>query len=86
MNTKSPATYTDISYGLNISKERYEFITSYVTQMIKDYQGNVADIIKEILLNLKGNELYFTMYMMGQSSSRVFSSSNDKAKKNLSQV
>lgn len=78
-----PNIYADVSNTFNISRDRYEFISSYVQQMIIDYQGNVADIIKEILLNLKGNEIYFTIYMMGRSSSHIFSRSNDKAKENF---
>ncbi len=77
MNTK---LYQEISNALNISIDRYEFITSYMAEMIRDYQGEVADIIKEILLNLKRNEIYFTIYMLGRSSSNIFSKSNDKAK------
>jgi hypothetical protein len=47
-------------------------------RMTKDYQGDVADIVKEIPLNLKGKERYFAMFMMGRSSYPQFSSRNDE--------
>lgn len=80
MNTKPLTTYVETSKELNISIKRYEHIISYVMQMIEDYRGNVADIVKEISLNLKGNERYFTMFVMGNSSSSMFSKANYKEK------
>lgn len=70
--------HTKILKALNIPDERYEFIVSYVTRMIIDYNGNVADILKEIPLNLKGNEKYFTVFVIGNASSPSFSMTNDK--------
>jgi hypothetical protein len=80
MSIRQQVTFEDISKALNISKERYEHIVSYVYQMIKDYRGNAADIVKEIRLNLKGNERYLTIYMIGNSSSFTFLRSTDKQK------
>lgn len=71
-------TYENISKALDISRDRYEYIVRYVMRMLKDYQGDVIDIIKEIPLNLKGKERYFTMYMMGHYTSSAFSRMNDK--------
>ncbi len=80
MSTRQSVKFEDISKTLNISKDRYDYIVSYVYQMIKDYRGNVADIIKEIRLNLKGNERYLTMFMIGSTSSFTFLRSTDKRK------
>jgi len=80
MSTRQSVKFEDISIALNISKDRYDYIVSYVYQMIKDYRGNVADIIKEIRLNLKGNERYLTMFMIGNTSSFTFLRSTDKRK------
>jgi hypothetical protein len=71
-------TYENISKALDISRDRYEHIVRYVMRMLKDYQGDVIDIIKEIPLNLKGKERYFTMYMIGRSTYSAFSRMNDK--------
>lgn len=70
--------HVKILKALNIPDSRYEYIVSYVMQMIVDYQGNVVDILKEIPLNLKGNERYFTMFVIGNSSSPSFSTINDE--------
>lgn len=80
MSTRQQVTFEDISKALNISKDRYEYIVSYVRQMIKDYRGNATDIIKEVRLNLRGNERYLTMYMTGNSSSSIFLRSTDEQK------
>lgn len=78
MDIKLTSTYTELSIRLNIPMDRFQYIASYVAQMINDYQGNVADIIKEVILNLKGNERYLVMYMMGRSSSKIFSKASDQ--------
>jgi hypothetical protein len=80
MKTEYQTTFENTSKALNISRDRYEYIVRYVMRMLKDYQGDVIDIVKEIPLNLKGNERYFTMYMMGNSTSSAFSRMNDKQK------
>lgn len=77
---RKKAIHEKILKELNISEERYEHIVSYVMQMIYDYNGDVIDIIKEIPLNLKGNERYFTMFVIGNSSSPSFHTTNDKEK------
>lgn len=58
--------------GLNISKDRYTYIISYIERAIKDYKGHPVYIMKEISLNLKGNERYFTMFIAGRSLSPIF--------------
>lgn len=78
--TETQTTYEVISEALNISRNRYEHIVLYMMQMLKDYKGNVAEIVKEIPLNLKGKERYFAMHMMGHSSSSAFSIMKDKEK------
>lgn len=80
MSTEPLVTNKDISEALNISRNRYEYIVLYVTQMLKDYQGNVTDIVKEIPLNLKGKERHFAMHMIGRSSSSTFSRMSDEDK------
>ena len=70
--------YAKIVKTLNIPEDRYEQILSYVMEMITDYHGNVMDIIKEIPLNLKGNERFFTMLMVGNYTSQSFSIKNDE--------
>ena len=80
MKTEQFVTYENISKALDISRDRYEHIVRYVMRMLKDYKGDVVDIVKEIPLNLKEKERYFTMYMMGHSSSSAFSRMNDKQK------
>lgn len=72
-------TISTILKGLNISNDRYIYIISYIQRMIKDYKGQPIDIIKEIPLNLKGNERYFALFYTGASFTPVFSSmSNDE--------
>ena len=80
MTIEQLTKHEDISKALNISRNRYEYILLYVTQMLKDYQGDIADIVKEIPLNLKGKERYFAMHIMGYYSSSAFSRMNDKDK------
>lgn len=79
MNIKGE-TIKSILKGLNISNERYIYIISYIQQMIKDYKGQPIDIIKEIPLNLKGNERYFAIFYVGNSFSPLFSDMDDKEK------
>ena len=59
MDKGSQVTYSDIAKELNIPRNRYDHIMSYVIQMITDYRANIADIIKEIPLNLKGERKIF---------------------------
>lgn len=73
-------TYLEISKALGISRDRYDYIISYIARMTKDYQGDVVDIVKEIPLNLKGKERYFAMFLVGRSSSPLFSSVNNEQK------
>ena len=73
MNMEQQITYQDIAKALNIQGNRYEYIISYTIQMIKDYRGNVTDIIKEVPLNLKKNERYFSMFVLGNSAYPDFS-------------
>lgn len=73
-------TYLEISQALGITRDRYEHIMSYMAQMTRDYKGDVADIMKEIPLNLKGKERYFMMFIIGRSSSPLFSSVSDEQK------
>jgi hypothetical protein len=79
MNIKGE-TINSILKGLNISNERYIYIISYIQQMIKDYKGQPIDMIKEIPLNLKGNERYFSIFYIGNSFSSLFSEMDDKEK------
>lgn len=72
--------YAKLLKELNIPDDRYEHIVLYVTRMIIDYQGKIPDIIKEIPLNLKGNERYFTMFIVGNSSTPSFSNATEKEK------
>lgn len=73
-------TINSILKGLSISNDRYIYIISYIQRMIKDYKGNPVDIIKEIPLNLKGNERYFAIFYVGNSFIPIFSEmdSNEK--------
>lgn len=73
-------THEDISKALNISNDRYEYLTSYMIQMIKDYHGDITDIIKEVPLNLKGKERRFTIFILGHSSYPNFSEQGDEEK------
>ena len=50
---------------LKISEDRFNHIMLYIGQMIKDYKGSPIDVIKEIDLNLKGNERYIALYATG---------------------
>lgn len=65
---------------LKISKNRYIHIISYIKRMIKDYKGHPIDIIKEIPLNLKGNERYFAMFITGSYLSPLFYEMDDTEK------
>lgn len=80
MTTEQSVTYLDMSKALGISRDRYEHIRSYITQMTKDYQGNVVDIITEIPLNLKEKERYFAMFLVGRYYSPLFSIINNEQK------
>lgn len=79
MNIKGE-TINSILKELNISNERYIHIISYIQRMIKDYKGQPIDIMKEIPLNLKGNERYFAIFYVGNSFSPLFSEMDDKEK------
>lgn len=67
------ATINSILKELNISNDRYIYIIYYIQRMIKDYNGQPVDIIKEIPLNLKGNERYFAVFFVGNSFNPLFS-------------
>ena len=77
MNIKGEAI-NSILKGLNISNDRYIYIYSYIQRMIKDYKGQPIDIIKEIPLNLKGNERYFAIFYVGNSFNQLFSDIDNK--------
>lgn len=79
MNIKGE-TINSVLKGLNISNERYIHIVSYIQRMIKDYKGQPVDMIKEIPLNLKGNERYFAIFYIGNSFSPLFYEMDDKEK------
>ena len=80
MTKKLPDINKDILRELNIQDDRYGYIMSYVMQMIKDYNGYIVDIIKEIPLNLKGKERYFAMFTVGNAFAPAFSSMNKEEK------
>ena len=71
-------TINSILKGLNISNDRYIYIISYIQRMIKDYKGQPIDIIKEVPLNLKGNERYFAIFYVGNSFTPLFSEMDSK--------
>lgn len=73
-------TLNSILKELNISNDRYIYIISYIQRMIKDYNGQPVDIIKEIPLNLKGNERYFAVFFVGNSFNPLFSEMDSKEK------
>ena len=73
-------TISSILKGLNISNERYIYIISYIQRMIKDYKRQPIDIIKEIPLNLKGNERYFAIFYVGSSFTPLFYEMESKEK------
>ena len=72
--------YKSILKELNISKDRYMHIIHYIQQMMIDYKLHPVDIMKEIPLNLKGNERYATMFIVGRSLSPLFYKMDDKEK------
>lgn len=51
--------------GLRISKDRGRSIISYTETLIRDYENNPADALKEIPLNLKTNGKYFASFIVG---------------------
>lgn len=75
--------HESILKGLNISRDRYKYIISYIMQMIKDYKGHPIDIIKEIALNLKEKERYFAMFTLGSSLSPLFNEMDDIEKEHF---
>lgn len=77
MNTEDK-TINSILEGLNISNDRYRYIVSYLQRTIKDYKGQLIDIIKEIPLNLKGNERYFAIFYASNSFTQPFYEMDDK--------
>lgn len=76
MITIKTDTINSVLKGLNISNDRYRHILFYIERMIKDYKGCPTDIIKEIGLNLKGNERYFAIFFTGVTFSPTFLSMN----------
>lgn len=72
--------YKSILKELNISKDRYIHIIRYIQQMLRDYKLHPVDIMKEIPLNLKGNERYAAMFIVGRSLSPLFYKMDDKEK------
>jgi len=48
--------------------------------VIRDYKENPIDIIREIPFNLKGNERYLTMFIIGRYFSPLFYKMDDKEK------
>ena len=70
----------DMLERLHIPKDRYDRIMSYIDQMIIDYNGNPVDIIKEIKLNLKGNERYLGVYATGSFFHPLFKKMSEKEK------
>lgn len=80
MRKEQSTVYLDMSNALGISRDRYEYIMSYIARMTRDYKGDVVDIVKEIPLNLNGKEKYFALFIIGRYSSSSFSSINDERK------
>ncbi len=81
MNIKEEAIiYEYILKELNISRDRYTHILRYIQEMMRDYKGHPVDIMKEIPLNLKGNERYFAIFTLGRSFSQLFYEMDDKEK------
>ena len=72
--------YKSILKELNISGDRYIHIIRYIQQMLRDYKLHPVDIMKEIPLNLKGNERYVAVFIVGRSLSSLFYKMNDKEK------
>lgn len=72
--------YKSILKELNISGDRYIHIIRYIQQMLRDYKLHPVDIMKEIPLNLKGNERYVSMFIVGRSLSPLFYKMDDKEK------
>lgn len=68
---------TKVAKGLNISTDREIHIIFYVDQMIKDYRGSPIDIIKEININLRGDEKYFAVFVTGYRFNPIFSMMKD---------
>lgn len=58
-------TFSLILDGLRISKDRRRHIVSYAETLIRDYENNPADALKEIPLNLKSNGKYFASFVVG---------------------
>lgn len=58
-------TFSMILDGLKISKDRGRDIISYAKTLIRDYENNPADALKEIPLNLKSNGKYFASFIVG---------------------
>lgn len=80
MNTKEEDIIESILKGLNITKDRYKHIIYYIQHVVGDYKENPVDIIKEIPLNLKGNERYLAMFIVGRFFSPLFYKMDDKEK------
>ena len=51
--------------GLRISKDRARSIISYTKILIRDYENNPADALKEIPLNIKSDGRYFASFIVG---------------------
>lgn len=67
----------ELKMSLNITDEREKYIKSYIRRMIKDYKGHPIHIIKEIPLNLKGDERYFAMFLTGNYFAPLFNKMNE---------
>ena len=63
--SETEITFSMILDGLKISKDRGRNIISYAKTLIRDYENNPADALKEIPLNLKSNGKYFAAFIIG---------------------
>ena len=74
MNTKDEYI-NSILKGLDIPNDTH--IISYVQRMERENKGQPVDMIKEIALNLKGNERYLAIFYTGLSFSPILAEMND---------
>lgn len=72
-----------IGESLKISVNRQMQIIANIGRMIKDYRNNPLNIYKEISLNLRGNDKYFAMFIIGNYFSEAFSTMDHEEQKIL---
>lgn len=61
-----------VTEGFDLSFKKTRPIFNYINQLLKDYPNDPSGALKEIPLNLKGNERYLADFILGNYYSPMF--------------